>query len=119
MHQPHHRVRRDPRSHGNVIARIKGQLHHIGLGRHLHGTPIIMLIDDLDVRIIDANTAEILRTLTINPTRHYHGTGQSTGGPRRPDGPRKTRTPNLNPGSAIPMSRDITMAPSAGFEPAI
>jgi transposase InsO family protein len=90
-HQPHHRVRHDKVSHGNVSLRIHGQLHHIGLGRHLHGTPVIMLINDLDVRVIHATTAEILRTLTINPTRRYHGTGRPIGGPRRPYGPRKTK----------------------------
>lgn len=90
-HQPHHRVRHDKVSHGNVTLRIDGQLHHIGLGRHLHGTPIIMLIADLDVRIIHATTGEIIRTLTIDPNRRYHGTGRPPGGARRPYGPRKTK----------------------------
>jgi hypothetical protein len=88
VHQPHHRVRRDKVSHGNVSLRVGGQLHHIGLGRHLHGTPIIMLIADLDVRVIHAVTGEIIRTLTIDPTRRYHGTGKPIGGPKRP---RKTK----------------------------
>jgi transposase InsO family protein len=86
-HQTHYRVRRDRVSHGNVTLRVGGVLHHIGLGRHLHGTPVIMLIDDLDVRVIHATTGEIIRTLTIDPTRRYHGTG-------RPPGPRKTEPPN-------------------------
>jgi len=88
-HQPHYRVRHDKISHGNVTVRIDGTLHHIGLGRHLHGTPVIMLIADLDVRVIHATTGEIIRTLTINPNRRYHGTGRPPGGP---SGPRKTRT---------------------------
>jgi transposase InsO family protein len=92
VHQPHYRVRRDKVSHGNVSLRIDGQLHHIGLGRALHGTPVIMLIDDFDVRVIHATTGEIIRTLTINPDRRYHGTGKPIGGPRRPYGPRKKRT---------------------------
>jgi transposase InsO family protein len=91
IHQPHYRVRHDKVSHGNVSLRINGQLHHIGLGRHRHGTPVIMLIDDLDVRIVHATTGEILRTLTIDPDRRYHGTGAPIGGPRRPYGPRKTK----------------------------
>jgi hypothetical protein len=86
-HQPHYRVRHDRVSHGNVSLRVGGVLHHIGLGRHLHGTPILMLIDDLDVRVIHATTGEIIRTLTINPNRRYHGTGA-------PPGPRKTKPPN-------------------------
>jgi len=88
-HQPHYRVRHDRVSHGNVTVRIHGQLHHLGLARHLHGNPIIMLIADLDVRVIHATTGEIIRTLTIDPQRRYHGTGQPPGGPT---GPRKTRT---------------------------
>jgi transposase InsO family protein len=87
-HQTHYRVRRDRVSHGNVSLRVGGQLHHIGLGRHLHGTPILMLIDDLDVRVIHT-TGEIIRALTIDPQRRYHGTGQPPAGP---PGPRKTRT---------------------------
>ncbi len=88
-HQAHYRVRRDRVSHGNVSLRVGGQLHHIGLGRHLHGTPILMLIDDLEIRVIHATTGEIIRTLTIDPNRRYHGTGRPQGGPT---GPRKTRT---------------------------
>ncbi len=86
-HQPHYRVRRDRVSHGNVSLRVGGQLHHIGLGRHLHGTPILMLIDDLNVRVIHATTGEIIRTLTIDLNRRYHGTGA-------PPGPRKAQPPN-------------------------
>jgi hypothetical protein len=51
-----------------------------------------MLIDDLHVRVIHATTGEIIRTLTIDPNRRYHGTGQPIGGPRRPYGPRTTTT---------------------------
>jgi transposase InsO family protein len=91
VHQPHRRVRRDKVSHGNVTVRINGALHHIGLGRHLHQTPIIMLIDDLDVRVIHATSGEIIRTLTIDPTRRYHGTRAPIGGPPRPYRPRKTK----------------------------
>ena len=52
------------------------------------GTRIILLVADLDVRIIHAATGEILRQLTIDPTRRYHGTG------RPPDPtPRKRQRP--------------------------
>ena len=50
-----------------------------------------MLINGRDIRIIHATTGEIIRTLTINPERRYHGTGNPIGGPRRPHGPRKTK----------------------------
>jgi hypothetical protein len=52
-----------------------------------------MLINDVDVRVIHAVTGEILRILTIDPDRRYHGTGAATDGPRRPCGPRKRTTP--------------------------
>lgn len=55
---------------------------------HLH-TRIVMLIADFDVRTIHATTGEILRHLTIDPTRTYHGTGRPPGRtprkPRQPD----------------------------------
>jgi hypothetical protein len=92
-HHAHYRIRHDRVSHGNVSLRLDGQLHHIGLGRHLHRTPVIMLIADLDGRVIHATTGELLRQLTINPQRRYHGTGNPIGGPRRPYGPRKRRQP--------------------------
>ena len=96
-----------------------GLLHHIGLGRHLHGTPVIMLINDLDVRVIHATTGEIIRQLTIDPDRRYHGTGAATGGPRRPYGPRKRNHRTLNGGSGFPgcLATSQWCAP-AGFEPA-
>jgi hypothetical protein len=91
-HQSHYRVRRDKVSHGNVSLRIGGNLHHIGLGRPLDGTPIIMLINDLNVRVIHATTGEIITNRTIDPNRRYHGSGAPIGGPRRPYGPRKSKT---------------------------
>jgi transposase InsO family protein len=90
-HNPHLRVRRDRINTGNVTLRIGGQLHPIGLGRTLDRTPVIMLIDDLDVRVIHATTGEIIRTLTIDPNRLYHGTGTPIGGPKQPP---KTKDPN-------------------------
>ena len=50
-----------------------------------------MLIHDLDVRVIHAATGEIIRQLTIDPERRYHGTGKPIGGPSRPYGPRKNK----------------------------
>ena len=57
----------------------------------LDGTRVILLIDDLDVRVIPHHTGEIIRTLTLNPTRRYHGTGKPPGGPTSP---RKPQRPN-------------------------
>jgi transposase InsO family protein len=87
------RIRHDRITDGNVSLRVNGHMHHIGLGRPLDGTRVILLIDHLDVRVIHAATGEIIRTLTINPERRYHGTGKPIGGPRRPYGPRKNKKP--------------------------
>jgi hypothetical protein len=62
-------------------------MHHIGVGRTLDGTPVLLLINGYDIRIIQAATGEIIRTLTSNPNKRYHGTGRPPGGPK---GPRKT-----------------------------
>ena len=62
---------------------MNGDLHHIGIGRAHTATRIILLIADLDVRIINATTGELLRHLTLDPTRRYHGTGRPPGPPNR------------------------------------
>jgi transposase InsO family protein len=80
----HHRVRRDRvDTNGRVTLRHNGRLHHIGLGRTHARTPVIMLVADLDIRVIHATTGEILRHLTLDPTRDYQPTGQPPGPPRR------------------------------------
>jgi transposase InsO family protein len=76
----HYRVRHDRIDKSGVVTvRHNGRLHHIGIGR----THIIMLIDNLDIRIIDALSGEILRALTLNPTIDYQPTGAPKG-PTRP-----------------------------------
>jgi transposase InsO family protein len=80
----HFRVRHDRVADGgSVTLRVNGQLHHIAVGRHLTGTRVILLVADLDVRIIDAATGELYRHLTLDPTRRYHGTGRPPGPPPR------------------------------------
>ena len=92
----HYRVRHDRvATGGNVTLRLNGQLHHIAVGRAHTGTRIILLIADLDVRIIHAATGEILRHLTLDPTRRYHGTG-------RPRTPENHDDPNPDAGSGCP-----------------
>ena len=85
------RVRHDRIHNGRVSLRVNGQMHHIGLGRPLDGTRIIMLITGYDIRVIHAATGEIIRTLTINPKHRYHGTGKPPGGPKGPRKPRRTK----------------------------
>jgi len=84
----HYRVRRDKTDAlGVVTLRYDSQLRHIGLGREHARTRILMLIADRYVRAVDADTGELLRELTINPTKDYQALG-------RPPGPPKGRPRN-------------------------
>jgi transposase InsO family protein len=85
------RVRRDRIDKGGMVSlRHAGRLHHIGVGRDHRGTRVTMLISGLDVRIITRD-GEVLRQLTLDPTKSYHGTGRPPGPPKgRLLGPRKT-----------------------------
>ena len=82
-HETHDRVRTDKIDRvGTVTLRHNGRLHHIGVGRTHAGTYVRLLVQDLDITIINATTGEILRELTLDPTRDYQRTG-------RPPGPHK------------------------------
>ncbi|MFC4617102.1 integrase core domain-containing protein, partial [Cellulomonas algicola] len=68
----HERIRHDRVDNdGKLTLRVAGRLHHIGIGRTHARTPVIMLIADLDVRVVHAITGELLRELTIDTTRNY------------------------------------------------
>ena len=80
-HDTHDRVRHDRVSRaGSITLRHDGQLYRIGIGKTYKGTYVLALIQDRDIRIINAATGEILRELTLDPTRLY----QPTGRPPRP-----------------------------------
>jgi len=68
----HNRVRRDRiDKSGKVTLRYQGRLYSIGIGRTHARTHVILLIQDHEVRIINAITGELLRELTIDPSRDY------------------------------------------------
>ncbi|CAB4963249.1 unannotated protein [freshwater metagenome] len=68
----HDRIRHDiVDKSGTVTLRIAGQLRHIGVGRTHTRTHVILLVQDLDVRVINAITGELLRELTIDPDHDY------------------------------------------------
>jgi transposase InsO family protein len=80
----HDRVRTDRIDQtGCVTLRVNGRLHHIGIGRTHAGTHVLLLVQDLHVRIVNAATGELLRELTIDPTRDYQPTGRPPGPARR------------------------------------
>ena len=70
--ETHDRIRHDRvDKSGSVTLRVAGQLRHIGIGRTHSRTHVILLIQDLDVRVVNAITGELLRELTIDPDRDY------------------------------------------------
>ena len=81
----HDRIRYDRiDAQGKVTLRHDSRLHHIGIGRTHARTPVIMLIQDLQIRVVHALTGELLRELTLDPTKGY----QPTGRPPTPGNPR-------------------------------
>ncbi len=73
----HDRVRTDCIDQAGVITlRVAGRLHHIGIGRTYTGTRVLILVQDLHIRIINAATGALLRELpstrqgTTNPPEH-------------------------------------------------
>ncbi|HEY4632053.1 MAG TPA: hypothetical protein VIG96_12150, partial [Blastococcus sp.] len=66
----HDRVRHDKIDKaGCVTLRANGRLHHIGVGRTLSGTDVLLLVQDLYIRVIHAATGELLRDLVLDPAR--------------------------------------------------
>jgi Integrase core domain len=79
---PHHRVRTDRiDGTGTVTLRHNSRLHHIGLGRRLAGTPVTVLVADLQIRVVHAHNGELIRELTLDPNRDYQPTGRPPGPP--------------------------------------
>ena len=65
------RVRRDRIDRdGKVSLRYQTRMHHIGVGKAHKGKRVILLIDGLDIRVLTLN-GELLRRLTLDPTRGY------------------------------------------------
>jgi transposase InsO family protein len=80
----HDRVRRDKISKtGNLTLRTGGRLHHIGIGRAYAGTHVLLLVQDLHIRVLNAATGELLRELTLDPARDYQPTGRPPGPPKK------------------------------------
>lgn len=67
----HYRVRHDRIDPSGVITlRHNSKLHHIGLGRRLAGTRVLVLAHDLHIRVLNED-GELIRELTLDPTRDY------------------------------------------------
>jgi transposase InsO family protein len=80
----HYRVRTDViAASGTVTLRTGGQLYHLGIGRIHAGTAVLVLVQDLHIRTLNAATSEQLRELTLDTSRNYQPTGAPKGPTRR------------------------------------
>jgi hypothetical protein len=60
---------------GTVTLRHGGGLYHFGVGCAHAGTRVVLLVNDLHIRIIGVATGEVLRELILDPARNYQPTG--------------------------------------------
>jgi len=91
----HWRIRHDKVASGRITLRHGGRLHHIGLGYEHNGHVVRILVHDLHVTVVHADTGEIIRDLELDPERDYQPLGRKPGPvkglPQR--GGRKKKTP--------------------------
>ncbi len=67
----HYRVRHDKiDTNGKLTLRYNSRLHHIGIGRRHAGTPVLVLVHDLHVRIL-TTSGRLLRDFQLHPHRDY------------------------------------------------
>ncbi|WP_433376081.1 integrase core domain-containing protein [Actinoplanes sp. CA-142083] len=70
--ESHDRLRRDRIDKaGKITLRYNGTLYSIGVGRTHTGTHVLVLVQDLNIRIINATTGELLRELVLDPSQRY------------------------------------------------
>ena len=76
----HNRVRHDRVDKaGKITWRYHGRMYSIGIGRTHARTRVTVLSEDLNIRIINTTTGELLRELTLDPTKRYQPTGAPKG----------------------------------------
>ena len=74
-----YRVRRDRIDRGGAVTlRYDSRLLHIKVGRRYAGLRVLLLVAGLDVRIV-TDDGELIRELTIDPSRTYQGLGKTEG----------------------------------------
>lgn len=72
------RVRSDHVDHcGSVTLRYRRKLHHISVGRAHRHKRVIILMADLDLRVVDEDGV-LLRHFELDPTRDYQARGRSS-----------------------------------------
>jgi hypothetical protein len=53
-----------------ITLRHNSRLHHIGLGRRHACTRVLVLVHDLQIRVLETD-GNLLRELTLDPSRDY------------------------------------------------
>jgi hypothetical protein len=97
----HDRVRADRvDTDGKLTLRHAGRLYHIGIGRTHARTRVLMLVQDLHIRVINAATGELIRELMLDPSRNYQPTGRPPD--PHPEPRANANTPNPDEGSGCP-----------------
>ena len=83
--RPHYRVRHDLHRQGRHRHPAPQQPAAPHRPRHqsLAGTPITLLVDNLHIRVIHRDTGELIRELTLDPTRDYQPRGIPPDHPKR------------------------------------
>ena len=77
---PHTRVRHDKIDKTGVFTLRHGtKLHHVGVGRAHKGRRVIVLVADLDIRVL-SEEGELLRHLTLDPEQGLPALRSETGG---------------------------------------
>jgi hypothetical protein len=83
--ETHDRIRHDRLDKaGSVTLRRNSRLHHLGIGRTHAGTCVILLVQDLQIRVVNAATGELIREPVLDPTRDYQPTGAPKGSTHKP-----------------------------------
>ena len=78
--ETHERLRHDRvDTSGKITLRYQGQLYSIGIGRTHARTHVLVLVQDLHIRIINAATGGLLRELELDPTVRYQPTHKPPG----------------------------------------
>lgn len=91
----HWRIRHDKVDKtGRITLRHASRMHHIGIGYEHIGTTVRILVHDLHITIINADTGEIIRDLHLDTSRDYQPLGRPPGPPKgRPQrGGRRRKT---------------------------
>jgi Integrase core domain len=61
---------------GRITLRYRTRLHHIGVGKAHRGKRVIVLVDGVDIKVL-STSGELLRRLTLDPSRDYQPHGRA------------------------------------------